>query len=172
MSSSVPEAPLYPCGIAEFLIEGKLVGFYNLLQLSSAPCLHGVRTVKALILLFLMAVLGGCRRAPEASRPQTESARKNPPLGAAAAEEAVNTQGHPVYPARSEAARALTKQPVVGVLGLPLGTVAEIQANIVAGRETGLKQYQATYLLRVAEVDGGALTPPALMEFRIPALWV
>lgn len=57
---------------------------------------------------------------------------------------------------------------MVGKLGVPLGTVVEILAVIVAGRETRLKQYQGDYLLRVSDVDGQPLPQFQLMEFSVP----
>jgi hypothetical protein len=63
---------------------------------------------------------------------------------------------------------ALTENPVVGALGLPLGTVVEIRGNVISGDELRLKAYAGTYLLRVKEVGGRARVPPAVMEFSAP----
>lgn len=63
---------------------------------------------------------------------------------------------------------AVSKRPMIGELGVPLGTVVEIHATIVAGSETRMKQYQSSYLLRVSEVDGRPLPQLQLMEFSVP----
>ncbi|GMU81466.1 MAG: hypothetical protein AMXMBFR47_13370 [Planctomycetota bacterium] len=60
----------------------------------------------------------------------------------------------------------LIDHPVIGELGIPLGTVAEIRARVVAG--SGGKGIQDIYLLRVTEVDGRSLAPAPVMEFRVP----
>ena len=60
-----------------------------------------------------------------------------------------------------------SKDSVIGALGIPLGTVAEIRASIVAGSETRMMQYQSRYLLRVSEVNGRPLEPaPSDRVFR------
>ena len=73
-------------------------------------------------------------------------------------------------PATNPAAtqRWVTSQPpVIGALGIPLGTVAEIRASVVAGSETGTKQHDGSYLLRVTEVDGRPIAAAPVLEFSI-----
>jgi len=65
-------------------------------------------------------------------------------------------------------ASSLAEHPIVGTLGVPLGTVVEIRAVIVAGSETRMKEYQSSYLLRVSKVDGQPLSLPPLMKFSVP----
>jgi hypothetical protein len=75
----------------------------------------------------------------------------------------------PAIPATRPTAVSLTERPVVGALGIELGTVSEIRAIVIAGNQLRTKQYQGSYLLRVTDVDGRALTKPRLMEFSIPS---
>ncbi|HPF38830.1 MAG TPA: hypothetical protein P5081_18500 [Phycisphaerae bacterium] len=63
---------------------------------------------------------------------------------------------------------SLTANPVIGSLGLPLGTVAEIRATIVDGDDLRMKAYQGAYLLRVTNVDGRPLEPSRVKEFSVP----
>ncbi|MCA9256967.1 MAG: hypothetical protein KDA33_15065, partial [Phycisphaerales bacterium] len=63
---------------------------------------------------------------------------------------------------------SLTADPVIGSLGLPLGTVAEIHATIVDGDDLRMKTYQGAYLLRVTNVNGRPLEPSPVMEFSVP----
>jgi hypothetical protein len=60
-------------------------------------------------------------------------------------------------------------EPPVGVLGLPLGTVARIRAVVVAGRDLHDKGHSAQFLLRVTEVNGRELADQPLCEFGVPA---
>ena len=66
------------------------------------------------------------------------------------------------------ATTAPAAEPPVGRLGLPLGTVAEIRATVVAGRDLHDKGHQGQYLLRVTHVNGAALPGQRLMEFTVP----
>lgn len=75
---------------------------------------------------------------------------------------------NPAIPSTQGSSPADGKLPVIGGLGVPVGTVVEIRATIVAGSETRMKQYQSSYLLRVSEVDGRPLQQPQLMEFSVP----
>ncbi|WP_020474765.1 hypothetical protein [Zavarzinella formosa] len=61
----------------------------------------------------------------------------------------------------------LNERPVIGQLGLPLGTCAEIEAKIIAGRELRQKQYDGAYLLSVTHVAGKKLATPAILRFDI-----
>ena len=67
------------------------------------------------------------------------------------------------------ATTAPSVQPPIGALGIPLGTVVDIRAVVVAGESLRMKQYQGEYLLRVTHVDGRALAEPRLCEFGVPA---
>ena len=62
----------------------------------------------------------------------------------------------------------LTKQPPIGMLGMPLGTVTEIEATIIAGRELRSKQYDGQYLLRVTAVAGRPIEPQPI-RFYVPS---
>ena len=75
---------------------------------------------------------------------------------------------NPVAPSAQQSSIAESKPLLIGDLGVPLGTVVEIRATIVAGSETRMKQYQSAYLLRVSEVGGRPLPQPQLMEFAVP----
>ena len=74
--------------------------------------------------------------------------------------------GSNVYAADPPAKKApvtvaeLNERPVIGQLGIPLGTCGEIQAKIIAGRELRLKQYDGAYLLSVTHVGGKELKSP------------
>lgn len=57
---------------------------------------------------------------------------------------------------------------VMGGLGLTLGTPAEIQAQIVAGRDLERKAYNGLYLLKVTHVNGTQLDEPRLFTFSVP----
>ena len=62
----------------------------------------------------------------------------------------------------------LQRRPVIGRLGLPLGTVAEYEANVIAGDDLRLKQYASAYLLRVTRVNGRPLATPVVIDFSVP----
>src|SRR5947207_15291441 len=59
------------------------------------------------------------------------------------------TEPERLHRAQQPATTAPWDQPPVGALGLPLGTVAEVRATVVAGRDLGDKGHSAQYLLRV-----------------------
>lgn len=59
----------------------------------------------------------------------------------------------------------LHMRPIIGDLGVPLGTCADIEAVVVSGRDLSTKQDADSYLLRVTRVNGKALPEPALMRF-------
>jgi hypothetical protein len=65
----------------------------------------------------------------------------------------------------------LNSRPVVGELGVPLGTVVEVEATVVAGRELRVKGLSSLYLLEVTHVNGRSLTEPQMMEFAVPP-WI
>ena len=62
----------------------------------------------------------------------------------------------------------LFRRKVVGQLGLPLGTVAEIEAEVVSGSSLRRKAYDGLYLLKVTHVDGKELSSPPLVRFSSP----
>ena len=66
------------------------------------------------------------------------------------------------HPIRVEPLHELS---VVGKLGLPLGTVTDVRATVMAGRELNDKGHQSDYLLRVTHVAGRGLDEPVAMEF-------
>jgi hypothetical protein len=59
----------------------------------------------------------------------------------------------------------LNERPVIGQLGIPLGTCGEIQAKIIAGRDLRLKQFDGVYLLSVTHVAGKELPTPLNLRF-------
>ena len=76
------------------------------------------------------------------------------------------THFHAVAPPATTAPSA---QPPVGALGLPLGTVADLRATVVAGSSLRDKRHSYQYLLRVTHVNGRDLPDPPLIEFGVPA---
>src|SRR5579862_4265388 len=62
----------------------------------------------------------------------------------------------------------MREQSIIGELGLPLGTVVDIEATVIAGRELREKAEMSNYLLRVTKVDGHLLPEAVLMEFEPP----
>jgi hypothetical protein len=64
-------------------------------------------------------------------------------------------------------AATLSQHPVIGRLGLPLGTPTDIEATVIAGRDLRMKEYEGRYLLRVITVAGRALPEPQVMEFSV-----
>jgi hypothetical protein len=64
--------------------------------------------------------------------------------------------------------RDLWERPVIGELGLPLGTAAEIRATIVTD-ETNSKGGEGRYFLRVTEVNGHILSKPKRFDFSVPS---
>jgi hypothetical protein len=63
-------------------------------------------------------------------------------------------------------AAELNKRAVVGMIGIPLGRVAEVECVIV-GRREHLKD-ESDYLLKVVAVDGARLTQPPSLHFEVP----
>src|SRR2546422_10819540 len=47
---------------------------------------------------------------------------------------------------------------IIGQLGVPLGTVVQIDATIVAGRSLGWKDLASEYLLKVGKVGASAVS--------------
>ena len=62
----------------------------------------------------------------------------------------------------------LNRRNVIGELGLPLGTIAEIEAEMISGSSLRIKGYESLYLLKVTHVDGKKLNKPPLMRFNAP----
>ena len=61
----------------------------------------------------------------------------------------------------------LRQRAVTGELGVPLGTVVPIRAEVVAGRHLRMKLYASSYLLRVTHVDGKLLPAAPILPFRV-----
>lgn len=61
----------------------------------------------------------------------------------------------------------LNRRGVTGSLGIPLGTVCEIEAEIISGDSLSQKGYSSVYLLNVAAVNGKHLERPRMFEFSI-----
>lgn len=61
----------------------------------------------------------------------------------------------------------LNARPVIGELGIPLGTVAEVDAIVVSGDEIRSKASSGTYLLKITHVDGNKLNQDRLMRFSV-----
>lgn len=58
---------------------------------------------------------------------------------------------------------------ITGTLGLPLGTVAEIEATIVDGASIPRRMdLQSTFLLSIEKINGKQLTAPLLLQFSAP----
>lgn len=62
----------------------------------------------------------------------------------------------------------LNQRTVIGKLGLPLGTAAEIDAEVISGCDLRLKGYESLYLLKVTHVNGKKLDAPPLLRFSVP----
>jgi hypothetical protein len=62
---------------------------------------------------------------------------------------------------------SLNEHPVIGELGVPLGTIVEIRAIVIAGHKWGTKADDGKYLLRVTELDGRPLIPTPYMHFFV-----
>jgi len=60
----------------------------------------------------------------------------------------------------------LNERGVVGRLGVPLGTVVQITATLIDGRELHDKEHQSDRLLKVTRVDGQDLREAQILEFR------
>jgi hypothetical protein len=56
---------------------------------------------------------------------------------------------------------------IIGDLGVPLGTVVEINATIVAGSSLGWKDVSLDYLLKVIKVGSNSLANSPTCEFKI-----
>ncbi len=113
-----------------------------------------------LVVFMLCACAIGCDRVRPVATPNAPSTTSVP-----------QDQPQPATEDRADA-EALTiadlnERQVIGQLGVPLGTVVEIKATVVAGDELRRKQYQSAYLLRVTEVDGRALESPPVMTFSV-----
>lgn len=63
----------------------------------------------------------------------------------------------------------LNARPIIGELGVPLGTVAEVDAVVVSGDEIRSKASSGTYLLKITHVDGNKLNEHRLMPFFVQA---
>jgi hypothetical protein len=61
---------------------------------------------------------------------------------------------------------ALNDLKIIGKLGIPLGKAVEMEATIISGSDTGLKQHDGDYLLKLQSVGGKSLTAPVVMSFR------
>jgi hypothetical protein len=70
-------------------------------------------------------------------------------------------------PAKEAPLRAseLNERPVIGELGIPLGTCGDIQAKVIAGRDLRLKQYDGAYLLSVTHVGNKKMATPVHLRF-------
>ena len=62
----------------------------------------------------------------------------------------------------------LHRRPVIGQLGVPMGTVVEIEATVMAGHQTRLKALESAYLLCITHINGQPLSGPVVLEFGIP----
>lgn len=58
-----------------------------------------------------------------------------------------------------------TRYEVIGQLGLPLGTVCEVEATIINGDDLRTKAQAGRYLLRIETVRGISLEEKPIMEF-------
>src|SRR5713101_5928561 len=54
---------------------------------------------------------------------------------------------------------------IIGRLGVPLGTVVEIDATIVAGRSLEPKEFMGAYLLKVTRVASNSIPNPPTCRF-------
>jgi hypothetical protein len=70
-------------------------------------------------------------------------------------------------PAKQAPLRAseLNERPVIGELGIPLGTCGEIQGKVIAGRDLRLKEYDGAYLLSVTHVGNKRMATPVNLRF-------
>ena len=55
---------------------------------------------------------------------------------------------------------------IVGQLGIPLGTVAQVDVTIIAGRALGTKADSSAYLLKVTKVGSNPVAKPPICQFR------
>ncbi len=65
----------------------------------------------------------------------------------------------------------LNTRKVIGALGLPLGTTAEIEATVIDGRDLGDKGSSGAYLLRIEAVNGAPSPDKPIMHFVVHG-WV
>jgi hypothetical protein len=56
---------------------------------------------------------------------------------------------------------------VIGQLGVPLGTVVQIDATVVAGSSLRFKIFDGKYLLKVSKVGASSVSNPPTCFFRI-----
>jgi hypothetical protein len=73
-----------------------------------------------------------------------------------------------VTPSEPPSIESLNEHPLIGELGVPVGTVVEIRATVIDGHDLGTKAADGKYLLKVTEVGGRPLTPSPYMYFRVP----
>ena len=114
------------------------------------------------LVMFILCICAiGCDHVRPVATP-------NAPTTTSAAEE----QPQPATEDRTDAEPLtiadLNERQVIGQLGVPLGTVVEIKATVVAGDDLRKKLYQGAYLLRVTEVDGRGLESLPVMTFFVP----
>ena len=64
----------------------------------------------------------------------------------------------------------LKSRPIIGELGIPLGTTAELAGEIVSGRELREKALDSLYLLRITHVNGKALRDSPTLSFSVAAI--
>ena len=55
---------------------------------------------------------------------------------------------------------------IIGQLGVPLGTVVQIDSTIVAGRSLGWKDLASEYLLKVIKVGSSSVSNPPTCQFQ------
>lgn len=83
---------------------------------------------------------------------------------------AAGSQGNDKKPGTAPiSVEMLREQPVIGDLGVPLGTITEIRGTIVAGRTLKTKLYSEEYLINVAEAGGHRLKEPRILSFGVYA---
>lgn len=70
-------------------------------------------------------------------------------------------------PPRPITVAEIYERTIIGHLGISLGTVAEIETEVVAGRELRSKYYSNRYLLRIHKVDDQTLERPVMMVFSV-----
>lgn len=112
-----------------------------------SECAIGQSTQRILAILAC-AMMVGCSPAIQAVMPSDQTQRN--------------------VPATQPTIASLSEHPVVGLLGLPLGTATDIHATVIAGSELRLKRYDGIYLLRVTKVAGHPLGKPVNLEFAVP----
>jgi hypothetical protein len=88
-------------------------------------------------------------------------------VGMIAVRSSSQSQGRPIVEVPISA-DDLNKCQVIGKLDLPLGTVTEIEATIIAGDQLNQKRYAGEYLLHVTSVAGHLLKESRFLEFSVP----